>query len=134
MCGLDSNSLVVEFSRNMGSQLENFKVRGVRVLGVDPARNRAELDFVTDTTECKQGLLLPGSHVPIMSESYGKQHPPDYFLLLAWNYATEIIRKEMEFIAGGGKFIVPIPWPAVVSAENVQGFLQQGRGGRAAVS
>jgi novobiocin biosynthesis protein NovU/D-mycarose 3-C-methyltransferase len=84
----------------------------------------AELDFVTDTTEFKQGMLLPGTRVPIHAEAHGRRHPPDYFLLLAWNYAREIVRKERAFLERGGRFIVPIPTPVVVSAVDVEAFLK----------
>ncbi len=74
-----------------------------------------ELTFASDTTEYKQGKVLPGTHIPIHSPAYARQHRPDYFLLLAWNYAKEIIEKESEYLKAGGKFIVPIPEPLVVS-------------------
>ena len=83
----------------------------------------AELDFVTDTTAFKQGMLLPGTRVPIRAEEYGRQHAPDYFLMLAWNYAREIVRKERPFLERGGRFIVPIPTPVVVAAQDVEAFL-----------
>ena len=45
------------------------------------------------------------------SPEQGRQTPPDYYVLLAWNYAEEIIGKERAFLEGGGRFIVPIPQP-----------------------
>lgn len=78
-----------------------------------------ELVFASDTTEFKQGKVLPGTHIPIHSPAYAKEHRPDYFLLLAWNYAKEIIEKELEYLKAGGQFIVPIPEPVVVSEESV---------------
>ena len=52
------------------------------------------LDFITDTTPAKQGLYTPGTHIPVVSPEILASHPPDYFLLLAWNYASAILEKE----------------------------------------
>ncbi|SEF65614.1 Methyltransferase domain-containing protein [Thermomonospora echinospora] len=76
-----------------------------------------ELEFCSDTTSLKQGKVLPGTHVPVCSPEYAKAHAPDYYLLLAWNYSDEILRKEAGFLSGGGRFIRPIPKPVVVSAD-----------------
>lgn len=39
---------------------------------------------------------------------------PDYALLLAWNFAPEIIRRETGFQKRGGRFIVPVPEPKII--------------------
>ncbi|MGD9483612.1 class I SAM-dependent methyltransferase [Streptomyces sp. TRM70308] len=71
-----------------------------------------ELEFCTDTTPQKQGRLTPGTHVPVLAPQ-DVRRPPDYYLLLAWNYAEEIMRKETAFLEAGGGFIVPVPEPTV---------------------
>jgi SAM-dependent methyltransferase len=73
-----------------------------------------ELEFCSDTTDLKQGKVLPGTHIPVCTPEYAKAHAPDYYLLLAWNYAGEIIGNERAFMEAGGRFIVPIPVPSVV--------------------
>jgi hypothetical protein len=68
------------------------------------------LEFIEDTTPEKQGLVTPGTHIPVVAP--GTYPAPDVFLLLVWNYAASIIRREREFIEGGGRFIAPIPAPS----------------------
>jgi hypothetical protein len=72
------------------------------------------LDYVTDTTPFKQGRYTPGMHIPVFPESHFHEFPPDYALLLAWNYAGSILQKESEYRRNGGKFILPIPEPKVI--------------------
>jgi C-methyltransferase len=79
----------------------------------------AEVEFCSDTTVGKHGKVLPGSHIPVVSPERARAQQPDYYLLLAWNYADEIIGKEREFLERGGRFIVPIPEPRVVTAAGV---------------
>jgi SAM-dependent methyltransferase len=93
-----------------GASAKGNTILNVCGLGLD------ELEFCSDTTELKQGRVLPGTHVPVCSPEHATSRPPDYYLLLAWNYAEEIIRKEPAFIAGGGSFIVPIPKPSIIGA------------------
>ena len=81
------------------------------VCGLGPS----EVEFVSDTTLFKQGKVLPGTHIPVRSPGYAKAHTPDYYLLLAWNYADEIMSKEREYVEAGGKFIIPHPHPSIVS-------------------
>jgi len=72
------------------------------------------LDYVVDSTPAKQGLYTPGTHLEICDPSKLLETQPDYALLLAWNFADEIMSKEQEYIKRGGKFIVPIPRVRIV--------------------
>jgi novobiocin biosynthesis protein NovU/D-mycarose 3-C-methyltransferase len=75
-----------------------------------------DVEYCTDTTVIKQGKVVAGSHIPVRAPAHAARVPPDYYLMLAWNYSEEILRKEQAFLDRGGRFIIPIPYPRVVSA------------------
>lgn len=68
-----------------------------------------DIDYIVDQTPTKQGLLTPGSHIPIIDLDHFNNNKPDYLVILAWNFIAEIISKTREFKEAGGKYIVPIP-------------------------
>lgn len=73
------------------------------------------LDFVTEKSTLKIGRYTPGTHIPIHPDSELLRRKPDYALLLAWNFAHEIMSNLKEYVRAGGRFIVPIPRPRVAS-------------------
>ncbi|MGA7282593.1 MAG: class I SAM-dependent methyltransferase [Acidimicrobiia bacterium] len=72
------------------------------------------LSYVVDRNDHKQGLEMPGVAVAIVGPERLRQDPADYLLLLAWNFKDEIMRQQAEYARGGGRFIIPIPTPAIV--------------------
>ncbi|MGH8773906.1 MAG: class I SAM-dependent methyltransferase [Jiangellaceae bacterium] len=72
------------------------------------------VEFVVDRNPHKQGLLMPGAQLPIRAPQALLDEQPDYVLLLAWNFADEILAQQAEYVARGGRFVVPVPTPAVV--------------------
>ena len=72
------------------------------------------LDFITEKSSLKIGKYSPGAHIPIFSDNKLFEKKPDYALLLAWNFADEIIENLSEFKNSGGKFIIPIPKPKII--------------------
>jgi hypothetical protein len=73
------------------------------------------VDFVVDRNIHKQGLLMPGTHQPILPVEALLERRPDYTLILAWNFKDEIMRQQSAYAEAGGRFIVPVPSPEVVS-------------------
>lgn len=67
------------------------------------------LDYVVDDTPGKQGKFYPGNHLPIVSRAHLHASPPNYLLLLAWNFVDELVKNTADFRAQGGRYIVPIP-------------------------
>jgi hypothetical protein len=73
------------------------------------------LDFVTEKSALKVGRYTPGTHIPVLADEELLTRAPGYGLLLAWNFADEIMQNLSEFRARGGQFIIPIPSPHVVA-------------------
>ncbi len=67
------------------------------------------LDFIVDDSPLKQGLYSPGLHVPILSRSAINDKKPDYILILAWNFASSIIKNNRKFSEFGCKYFIPLP-------------------------
>jgi len=76
------------------------------------------LDFVVDRSTVKQGYHTPGTHLRILPPEHLLEVMPDYVLLLTWNFAEEILAQQAEYRKRGGRFIVPVPSPHVVDAED----------------
>lgn len=73
------------------------------------------LDFIADRSPYKQGMYTPGKHIPVVPAEWLLEKQPDYVLLLAWNFADEILEQQREYLSRGGKFIVPIPDPKILT-------------------
>lgn len=76
---------------------------------------RETLDFATEKSQLKIGRYTPGDHIPVLPDSALLERMPDYALLLAWNFAPEIMKNLEEYRKRGGQFIIPVPEPKVVS-------------------
>jgi SAM-dependent methyltransferase len=72
------------------------------------------LEFLADRNPLKHGLYSPGMHIPVVGVERIEATRPNYLLILAWNFADEIMSQQEAHRARGGRFILPIPEPRVV--------------------
>jgi 2-polyprenyl-3-methyl-5-hydroxy-6-metoxy-1,4-benzoquinol methylase len=67
------------------------------------------VDYTVDRSPHKQGLYLPGTHIPIYHPDKIKETKPDFLLILPWNLKEEIMDQMSHIREWGGKFVVFIP-------------------------
>lgn len=70
--------------------------------------------YTVDKNPLKVGTYTPGTHIPVLPVETLLERQPDYVLILAWNFAGEIMEQQREYRRRGGRFIIPIPAPRVV--------------------
>jgi SAM-dependent methyltransferase len=121
---------VLTMKRELRALLSELKASGARIAAYGaPAKGNTLLnhfsigsdiiDFVVDRSPYKQGMYTPGTHLPIVKVERLLDEQPDYVLLLAWNFLTEICEQQSEYLNRGGKFIIPIPTPKVLTRDCV---------------
>ena len=125
----DLNSLEVlnNFSENVKKNrfnlitlMSKLKLKKKKIIALStPAKgmtllNYCKLDkdfisFATEKSKLKIGKFTPGGNIPIYDDIKILREKPDYAIILAWNFAKEIINNNKLFLKNGGKFIIPIP-------------------------
>jgi hypothetical protein len=71
------------------------------------------IEFTVDRNPYKQGMFLPGTHIPILAPEEIERRQPDYLFILPWNFRDEIMTQMSGIRDWGGRFIVPIPSPRI---------------------
>ena len=101
--------------RSAGKKIAAYgaAAKGTTLLNASGVRSE-HLDFIVDRNTHKHGRYMPGLRTPIFGPERLLTEMPDYVLLLAWNFKDEIIRQQAEYLATGGKFIVPVPEVRVI--------------------
>ena len=101
---ISAHSTHVSSSSSKGTTLLNYFNIG-----------RDYLSFVVDRSTVKQGLFTPGTLLEIKHPDALLKGDISHALLLAWNFAEEIMNQQQLFINKGGKFILPLPTVQVLS-------------------
>jgi hypothetical protein len=71
--------------------------------------SKEQIPFIAEVNEDKFGCYTPGTNIPIISDKEAKAMNPDYYLVLPWHFKNDILARETEYLASGGKFIFPMP-------------------------
>ncbi len=67
------------------------------------------LEYTVDLSPHKQGMLLPGTRIPICAPARLAETRPNYVLILPWNLKDEIVDQQEGIREWGGRFVLPIP-------------------------
>jgi len=100
--------------------LDGFKSEGKRIVGYGAAAKGCTLlsycgvdsrylDYIVDLSPVKQGRYFTGNRLKIEPPAKVLEDQPDAVLIIAWNFAQEIMRHQEEYRSRGGSFLVPIP-------------------------
>lgn len=73
------------------------------------------VDGIAERNPEKFGLKTAGTNIPIYSEAEMRKAKPDYLLVLPWHFIGEFKKREKDFLAKGGKLIVPCPKFEIIS-------------------
>lgn len=96
----------IDYLQDIGKKVAGFaaSAKGNTLLNC----SKVKLDYIVDQTPEKIGKYSPGTGIPIVDIETLKTNPPDYLVILSWNFFLEISEKCRKF-GYTGKFIVPIP-------------------------
>jgi len=130
--GVESIDLYKKFADNVYSVKEKLvsHIMGIKKRGKNiaaygaPAKGNTLLnfcsigadyiDYIVEDNDLKIGLYTPGTRIPVVSFKMLDEEMPDYILILAWNFAKEILEKTKKYADKGVKFIVPLPEPRMI--------------------
>ncbi|MCX6989949.1 MAG: class I SAM-dependent methyltransferase [Chlamydiae bacterium] len=125
--GLDSFDVYSSFElkvqkikSDLLEKLIDLKTQGKKIVGYGaPAKGNTLLnfcsigtdflDYTVDLSPHKQGLYLPGTHIPIYAPEKIRETRPDFILILPWNLKHEIMQQMSYIKEWNAKWIVPIP-------------------------
>jgi len=72
------------------------------------------LEYTVDRSPYKQGMFLPGTHIPIHAPERIAADRPDFVVVLPWNLRTELSEALSYVREWGGRLVFPIPELEVV--------------------
>ena len=82
-----------------------------------------EIEAIGDRNPEKDGLVTPGTRIPIISHEKLRVLQPEYLFVFIWHFRNEVIRDEMEFLRRGGTLVFALPRLHWVDIDNYERYL-----------
>lgn len=116
----DFEERVFRHRKNLTTLIEALVADGKKIIGYGASTKgnvllqfcgftSKHIPYIAEVNKEKYGSFTPGTHIPIISEPEAKAMNPDYFLVLPWHFKDNILAREKDYLAKGGKFIFPLP-------------------------
>jgi hypothetical protein len=97
-------------ARNTGRTVAGFGAPAKATTLLNHARvTRHLLPFTVDSNPSKQGLLIPGVHIPVLARDVLEAERPDFVLVLPWNLKTELLQMFEPWREQGTKLVFAVP-------------------------
>ena len=121
--GLDNFATLKQFASSISdlknttnNKIKELKSQGKSIVGYgSPAKattvlnyygiDNESIDYIIEDNKLKHNRFLPGMKIPIMSKTDAIKSPPDYILVLAWNFLEDIKKNNADLVEKGCKFI-----------------------------
>ncbi|MBT3720049.1 class I SAM-dependent methyltransferase [archaeon] len=111
--------------KNIVELIKRIKKKDQKIVGYGaPAKASTLLNFcnigkegityIIDDNPLKQNLFTPGNKIPVKDFSHIKEDPPNYIIILAWNFFNPIMNKINKIYPQKFKFILPLPSPKII--------------------
>lgn len=75
------------------------------------------IDHAAEVNSDKFGLRTVATHIHIISQADSLDSHPDYYFVLPHGFIKFFIDTHMDYLRKGGKFLVALPQPAVISVD-----------------
>ncbi len=116
----DFEERVFRHKKNLTNLIESLVADGKKIIGYGASTKgnvllqfcgftSKHIPYIAEVNQEKFGSYTPGTKIPIISETEAKAMKPDYFLVLPWHFKDNILMREKDYLAQGGKFIFPLP-------------------------
>jgi hypothetical protein len=72
---------------------------------------------ISERSPIKIGKRTLGSDIPMISEAEAHKMNPDVFLCPIWNFKSEVVGREKEYLEKGGRILFVMPYPYVLTKD-----------------
>lgn len=76
--------------------------------------NNKMLPYISERNPIKYGLRTLGTDIKLIPENEARKKNPSCIFVIPWNFKTEIVEREKEYIQSGGKLLFIMPHPYVL--------------------